>query len=161
VTRVAPARVHVAQVNVARLREPLDHVSSQAFVAGLAPINALADRSPGFVWRLQGEGGDATSLRVFDDEMVIVNMSVWQSVDSLRAFVFSSDHAAYLRRRSEWFERLEDASTALWWVVPGTTPTVDEATSRLEMVRTSGATSAAFTLSDVREPAVTSGAEAP
>lgn len=113
------------------------------------------------MWRLQAEGGDATSLRVFDDEMIIVNMSVWESVDSLRAFVFSADHAAYLRRRSEWFERLEDASTALWWVVPGTTPTVVEATSRLEMVRTYGATSAAFTLSDVREPAVTSGAEAP
>jgi hypothetical protein len=161
VTQVGRARLHVAQVNVARLREPLDHPSSQAFVGGLEPINALADRSPGFVWRLQTEGGDATSLRVFDDDMVIVNLSVWESVDALRAFVFGSDHAVYLRRRSEWFERLADASTALWWVVPGTTPTVDEATSRLAMVRTSGATSAAFTLNDVREPAVTSGAGAP
>ena len=160
-TQVGPAHFHVAQVNVARLRVPLDHPSSLAFVAGLEPINALADRSPGFVWRLQSEGGDATSLRVFDDEMVIINLSVWESVDSLRAFVFSSDHADYLRRRSEWFERLAVASTALWWVVPGTTPTVDEATSRLEMVRTVGPTPASFTLRDVREPAVMSGAEAP
>ena len=82
------AEFHIAQVNVARLREPLDHPSTQAFVAALEPINALADRSPGFVWRLQTDEGDATSLRVFDDEMIIVNMSVWESMEALRAFVF-------------------------------------------------------------------------
>ena len=151
-TAAGSAEFHIAQVNVARLREPLDHPSSQAFVAGLEPINALADRSPGFVWRLQTDEGDATSLRVFDDEMIIVNMSVWESMEALRAFVFSSDHAAYLRRRAEWFERLVDASTALWWIAPGTTPTLDEATSRLESVRTVGPTPRAFTLREVLDP---------
>ena len=101
---------HVAQVNVARMREPLGRPSMQAFVDGLEPINALADASPGFVWRLQTDDGDATSLRVFDDDMTIVNMSVWDSVEALREFVFRSEHAGYLRRRSEWFEKLAEAS---------------------------------------------------
>ena len=156
-----PAHFQIAQVNVARLREPLDHPSSRAFVAGLEPINALADHSPGFVWRLQTDGGDATSLRVFDDDMIIVNMSVWESLAALRAFVFGSEHAAYLRRRAEWFERLGAAATALWWVVPGTTPTLDEATSRLESVRSLGATPSAFTLREVFDPPSISGREAP
>jgi hypothetical protein len=94
---------HLAQVNVARLREALDRPSMQGFVDGLDPINALADASPGFVWRLQTDDGDATSLRVFDDQMMIVNMSVWTSVEALRAFVYASEHAGYLRRRSDWF----------------------------------------------------------
>ena len=151
-TKVGPARLFVAQVNVARLRDPLGHPSSQAFVAGLEPINALADRSPGFVWRLQTDEGDATSLRVLDDDMVIVNLSVWESVEALRAFVFGSDHAAYLRRRAEWFERLVEATTALWWIAPGTTPTLDEAKSRLESVRSVGPTPRAFTLREVLDP---------
>jgi len=103
---------HVAQVNVARLREPLDRPSMQTFVDGLEPVNALADASPGFVWRLQTDDGDATSLRVFDDDMLIVNMSVWDSVEALREFVFRSEHSAYLRRRFEWFGKLAEASSA-------------------------------------------------
>lgn len=144
--------VQLAQVNVARLREPLDHASMRGFVDGLEPINALADSSPGFVWRLQTEEGDATSLRVFDDDMLIVNMSVWDSVEALRAFVFRTDHADYLRRRSEWFERLADAVTALWWVPSGTTPTVADARARLERLRRHGPASEAFTLREVFPP---------
>jgi hypothetical protein len=139
---------HVAQVNVARMREPLDRPSMQAFVEGLEPINALADASPGFVWRLQTDDGDATALRVFDDDMIIVNMSVWDSVDALQEFVFRSEHAGYLRRRSEWFEKLAEASTALWWVPEGETPTIGDAEAKLESVRARGSTQEAFTLRD-------------
>ena len=137
---------HLAQVNVARMREPLDRPSMQAFVDGLEPINALADASPGFVWRLQTDDGDATALRIFDDGMIIVNMSVWASVDDLRAFVFGSEHAGYLRRRSEWFEKLAEASAALWWISAGTLPTIDDARSKLETLRARGPTAEAFTL---------------
>ncbi|MGH2538916.1 MAG: DUF3291 domain-containing protein [Actinomycetota bacterium] len=143
---------HLAQVNVARLRAPLDTPSMQAFVDGLEPINALADGSAGFVWRLQTEDGDATALRVFDDDMLIVNMSVWESVHALGAFVFRTEHADYLRRRSEWFERLADASTALWWIAAGATPTIDEAKERLELVRANGPMPEAFTLRDSFPP---------
>ncbi len=131
------------------MREPLDHASMQGFVDGLEPINALADGSPGFVWRLQTDEGDATALRVFDDEMMIVNMSVWASVGALRAFVFRTDHADYLRDRSSWFTRLAEAPTALWWITAGSTPTVDEAKVRLELLRERGPTADAFSL---REP---------
>jgi Domain of unknown function (DUF3291) len=131
----------IAQVNVARLREPLDSPVMREFVDGLDPINELADASPGFVWRLQTEEGDATSLRVFEDEMMLVNLSVWESVEALEAFVFHSDHTSYLRRRSAWFHRLSDAVTALWWVPAGTRPTVDEARRRLELLRERGGSS--------------------
>ena len=143
---------HLAQVNVARLREPLDRPSMRGFVEGLEPINALADGSPGFVWRLQTDGGDATALRVFDDQMMIVNVSVWESAEHLRAFVFGTDHAEYLRRRGAWFERLAEASTALWWLEAGTLPTVADAIGRLELVQTHGPTPEAFTLGDPFPP---------
>jgi hypothetical protein len=133
-------------VNVARLRAPLDSPTMQAFVDGLEPINALADNSVGFVWRLQTDDGDATALRVFDDDMLIVNMSVWESVEALGAFVFGTEHADYLRRRSEWFERLADSSTALWWIAAGAAPTIDDAKQRLDLLRTNGPMPEAFTL---------------
>ena len=143
---------HLAQVNVARMRDPLDRPSMQAFVEGLEPINALADASPGFVWRLQTDDGDATALRVFDDDMIIVNMSVWDSVEALRAFVFRSGHADYLRRRTEWFEKLAEASTALWWIPQGATPTIQDAKAKLESLRARGPAQEAFTLRDVFRP---------
>jgi hypothetical protein len=149
---------HVAQVNVARLREPLDRPSMQAFVEGLEPINGLADTSPGFVWRLQTDDGDATALRVFDDDMIIVNMSVWDSIEALREFVFRSEHAGYLRRRSEWFEKLADASTALWWIPEGETPTIQDAEAKLESLRARGSTPEAFTLRDAFPHPTISGA---
>ena len=97
---------HLAQVNIALPREPLDAPLLADFVAALAPVNAVADASPGFVWRLQTEDGDATAIRAFGDDRLIVNMSVWESVEALRGFVYGEAHAAVLRRRREWFERL-------------------------------------------------------
>ena len=135
---------HIAQLNVGRLLEPLDSRRLAGFVAALDPINALADSSPGFVWRLQDEAGDATSFRPFDDEMILVNMSVWESLDALAAFVYRGAHTDVLRRRREWFEHLKEAYTALWWVPAGELPTVAEARIRLEHLRRRGPSDFAF-----------------
>jgi heme-degrading monooxygenase HmoA len=140
---------HLAQVNIALPREPLDAPLLSDFVAALAPVNAIADASPGFVWRLQTEEGDATAIRAFDDERLIVNMSVWESLEALRAFVYGQEHAAVLRRRREWFVRLGEPETALWWVPAGTIPSLDDAKERLAHLRAHGPTPHAFTL---REP---------
>ena len=135
---------HIAQLNVARLLEPLDTPRLADFVAALDPINALADSSPGFVWRLQAESGDATSIRVYDDEMIIVNMSVWESIDALAAFVYKGPHTQVMRRRREWFEHLKDAYTALWWLPAGELPSLADAQRRLEHLRQHGPSEVAF-----------------
>lgn len=137
---------HLAQVNIARLAAPLDSPQLTDFVANLQPINAIADESAGFVWRLQTEEGDATSLRFSDDEWLIVNMSVWESVDALRDYVYRSAHAGILRRRQEWFDRMREAFVALWWIEAGTLPTIDDARERLAALRADGPTPYAFTL---------------
>lgn len=124
---------------------PIDSPQLADFVSGLEPVNALADAAPGFVWRLQDDSGDATAIRPYDDERVMVNMSVWESLESLRAFVRSDEHVAYLRRRREWFERMDEAMVALWWVRAGDIPTVAEARDRLALLERMGPTPAAFT----------------
>jgi heme-degrading monooxygenase HmoA len=136
---------HIVQVNIARLREPLDSPRLADFVAALDPVNALADSSPGFVWRLQTEDGDATAIRAFDDDMLIVNMSVWESIDHLAAFTYGGEHREVLRRRRDWFERIKDAYAVLWWVPAGYRPTVEDARSRLDLLRRMGPTPDAFT----------------
>ncbi len=138
--------LHLAQVNVARLAAPLDSPQLADFVANLDPVNAIADASPGFVWRLQTESGDATALRIFDDDWIIVNMSVWDSLEALRDYVYRSAHADVLRRRQEWFEQMAEAHVALWWIEAGTLPTLDDARERLMTLRAEGPTQQAFTL---------------
>lgn len=113
-------------------------------MANLDPINALADGSPGFVWRLQSEDGDATSIRAFDDELMIINMSVWESIDALAEFAYRSGHVAVMRRRREWFERMR-VYLALWWVPDGHTPTIGEAQERLAHLEAHGPSPCAFT----------------
>ena len=135
---------HLAQVNVATVRAPLDSPELAGFVAQLEPINALADHSPGFVWRLQTEDGDATAIRPFQDERIMVNLSVWESLEALRTFVYASRHLVVMRRRREWFHRM-DAYLALWWVPAGTIPTVAEAKRRLERLAGHGPGPEAFT----------------
>src|SRR5919112_4903534 len=136
---------HLAQVNVATLRASLDSPELAGFVAQLEPINALADGSPGFVWRLQTEDGDATAIRPFEDERIILTMSVWESPAALHAYVYQSAHAEVMRRRREWFSRMTDAFLALWWVPAGHRPTVAEGVARLERLRDDGPTPHAFT----------------
>lgn len=135
----------LAQCNVARLRAPLDSPLLADFVAGLEPVNALADAAPGFVWRLQTDQGDATAIRAFDDDMLLVNMSVWESVDALAEFTYRSAHRDVMRRRHAWFERAADAYLVLWWVPAGTVPTVGDARARLELLRQRGPSAEAFT----------------
>lgn len=146
------AGYHLAQLNIGRLQAPLDSPQLEGFVAALEPINAIADRAPGFVWRLQTEDGDATSIRAFDDDMLLVNMSVWESLDALNAFVHRSDHRPVMLRRREWFERPSDAYVVLWWVPAGHTPTVEEAKERLELLRGRGPTPEAFSFNAAYPP---------
>jgi hypothetical protein len=149
---------HVAQVNIALLRAPLDSPQLRDFVSMLEPINALADGSPGFVWRLQTESGDATGIRAFDDDRIIVNLTEWETIESLGRFVFASRHIEVLRRRLDWFERMSEAHLALWWIPAGTTPTIEEAERRLATLRERGPSSNAFTL---REPFPAPGSNVP
>lgn len=141
----------LAQVNIARLVAPLDDAQLADFVALLEPVNAAADEAPGFVWRLQGDDGDATSIRAFEWDVggtagVIVNMSVWVGIDELEAFVFSEMHRQVLRRRREWFHRMSEASMVCWWVPAGHRPTTDEAEHRIRDLRANGPSPQAFTL---------------
>jgi heme-degrading monooxygenase HmoA len=115
------------------------------FVAALEPINQLADRAPGFVWRLQTEDGDATAIRPFEDDMVLVNMSVWESLEALGVFVYSGEHREVMRRRRQWFDKLAEAYLVLWWVPAGVVPTVVDAKNRLETLRRRGPSLEAFT----------------
>jgi hypothetical protein len=133
----------LAQINIATLKAPLDSPELKEFVDNLDRINALAENSDGFVWRLKGEGNDATSLRPFGDD-VIVNMSVWRDVESLRNYVYKSVHVEILRRKREWFVRPTEAIYVLWWVPAGHQPTTQEAAARLEHLREHGATAEAF-----------------
>lgn len=135
---------HLAQVNIATARAPLDDPLLAGFVARLEEINALADATPGFVWRLQTEAGDATSLRPYDDDRILFNLSVWESPDALRAFVYKSAHAAVMRQRKSWFERFDGAYYALWWVATGHLPSIVEAKERLQYLREHGESVHAF-----------------
>ncbi len=136
--------VHLAQVNIGRLRAPLEAPQLAGFVAALEPINALADSAPGFVWRLQTEDGDATAIRPFDDDLLLVNLSVWETLDDLARFVYRSDHRDVMAQRRNWFEPTPDY-LALWWIPAGTLPTVEDAKARLETLRRDGPSPAAFT----------------
>jgi hypothetical protein len=138
------ARWHLAQVNIGRARGAVTDPVMREFMARLDEINALAERSPGFVWRLQTEDGDATAIRPYDDDRVMVNLSVWADLDSLRSYVFRSAHAGVMRRRREWFERYEGVYLALWWVPAGHRPTVEEAVGRLAHLAAHGPTAHAF-----------------
>ena len=138
-------RFHLTQVNIGRLRAPLDDPIMEGFRSQLDPINALADRSPGFVWRLQTEDGNATSIRPFADERMAINMSVWESLEALQQFVHRSAHIGPLRDRKEWFEPIDGPILALWWIPAGHVPTVAEALERLEHLKEQGPTVYAFT----------------
>lgn len=129
--------------------QPLDHRSMQGFVSQLDPINALADSSPGFVWRLQSGSGNATDIVYNHDPMIIVNMSVWESVEALQQFVYKSHHLGVFRDRAKWFERAAAPTYALWWVPQGHIPTVSEGRERLEHYQKHGATPHAFWFSQL------------
>jgi hypothetical protein len=140
---------HLAQLNVARLSAPLDSAQLADFVAGLEPVNAAAEAAPGFVWRLKDDAADnATAFSIYDDPMIIVNMSVWTGHQALWDFVYDDDHRSILRRRREFFEPMKQAFTVLWWVPRAHEPTVAEARERLDHLRANGPSEYAFGLKD-------------
>lgn len=140
---------HLAQVNVARLVAPLESRRLAAFVEALDPVNEAADRAPGFVWRLQTEEGNATSVEAFSWDRgesvgVIVNLSVWRDLETLHDYVYGETHRAVLRRRREWFVPVQEAYTACWWVPAGHRPTTSQAEDRVLHLREHGPTGYAF-----------------
>jgi Domain of unknown function (DUF3291) len=137
--------LHIAQVNIGRMKGALEDLVMADFVERLDEINALADRSPGFVWRLQTPEGNATYLRPYDDDRILFNMSVWESIEQLKHYVYYSAHVEVLKRRRDWFEKFSGAYTALWWVPQGHRPGIDEAKQRLAHLDSHGPTSFAFT----------------
>ncbi len=143
---------HLAQVNIAKmLAEGSDPIMAE-FMNALDEINALAERTAGFVWRLQADDGNATALRVFADPLLAVNMSVWESLDALYQFTYYSDHTSFYRRRGEWFHKPTDPIMVLWWIPAGTIPTVDEAKAKLQHLTDHGPTPAAFTFKQAFTP---------
>jgi hypothetical protein len=140
------AAFELAQVNISRLKSPLDSPELKDFVDSLEPVNATAEAADGYVWRLQSEGGDATDVEIFGDSWLIVNLTVWRDLDALTSFMYQGRHRELLARRREFFERVAEAMTALWWVPAGHRPTVAEAESRLLHLRANGPTPYAFGL---------------
>nr|WP_298172061.1 DUF3291 domain-containing protein [uncultured Pseudomonas sp.] len=142
---------HLAQLNIASMKHPLESPGMADFVANLQRINALAEASPGFVWRLQDEAGDATALRPFGED-VLVNLSLWRDIDALKSYVYKSVHAEMLKRRNEWFARMGEAHMVLWWVPAGHLPNEVEAAERLQWLREKGPTAQAFSFRQVFAP---------
>jgi hypothetical protein len=137
--------MHLAQLNIGRLRAPIGDPSIEDFRANLERVNTLAEASPGYVWRLRDESGDATSIKPFGDDLEIINLTVWQSIDALAEFTYRSGHLEFLRRRREFFEVPTQPILCLWWIPEGAIPSVEDAISRLEHLREHGPTQTAFT----------------
>ena len=160
------SQYELAQLNIAVMKEPLDSPHMADFVANLDRINALAESSPGFVWRLQTEEGDATALRPLGDS-TLVNMSVWEDVAALNQYVYKTAHVEIMRRRKEWFERMSEAHMVLWWVPQGHRPSVVQAVERLQLLRKHGPSADAFTFRhavpppDAQEQTISFGDECP
>ncbi|MBV8810763.1 MAG: DUF3291 domain-containing protein [Acidobacteriaceae bacterium] len=145
-------KYHIAEANIGRLKGALDGPVMAGFVARLNEINALADDAPGFVWRLQTSEGNATYLRPYDDDRILINMSVWETIEALGHYVYRTAHIEVLRRRQEWFEKFAGAYVALWWVPAGHIPTIDEAKKRLAYLDSHGPTQFAFTFKQIFQP---------
>lgn len=140
--------MHLAQLNIAHARAPLDSPLLAPFLEAIDELNALADAAPGFVWRLEDDASDlpgATGIQAYDDPATIVNLSVWTSREALWDFTYSGAHLAIMRRRREWFHGIAAAHLVLWWVEPGTVPSVEDAVDRLEHLREHGPAPQAFT----------------
>jgi heme-degrading monooxygenase HmoA len=145
-------RYHVAEVNIARMKFPLESPDMADFVARLDEINALADHAPGFVWRFQTSEGNATYMRPYDDDRILFNLSVWESVEALKHYTYKTAHKELLRDRRSWFEHFGGQFLALWWVPEGHIPGIDEAKQRLAHLEQHGVSQFAFTFKDVRLP---------
>jgi hypothetical protein len=144
---------NLAQINIARMRAPIDDPLMASFRAKLDEVNTAAEQSSGFVWRLQEDTGDATAIRAFEDPLILINMSVWRDLESLQDYTYRSTHLAVLRDRKHWFQKMDGAAIALWWIPEGHTPTVDEGTLHLAMLMKDGPTAESFTFQHNFAPA--------
>ena len=145
-------KYQIAQVNIGRIQAPTDHPTMAGFMTRLDEINALADTSPGFVWRLQTGEGNATYFRPYDDDRILINMSVWENIEALSHYVYHTAHAELLRHRHEWFEKFAGVYLALWWVPAGHRPGIDEAKKRLAHLEQHGPSEFAFTFKTIFQP---------
>jgi hypothetical protein len=143
---------HLAQVNVARAKAEMNTETMRGFMDQIDAMNALADTADGFIWRMVGDGGDYTSIRPFDDPLVIMNISLWRDVDSLKNYVYKTTHMDIVRARHAWFDKMSDIQQALWWIPAGQRPTALEAREKLELLRRLGATPEAFTFAQTFPP---------
>ena len=134
----------LAQLNIARMKADIEAPLMQGFVDQLETVNTIADNSPGFVWRLQTDEGDATDIEAFDDSMLLVNMSVWESIEQLKFFVYETFHLEILKRKKEWFNKFEGVFQVLWWIPAGTEPTLEQAKQRLAYLQKHGPSEYAF-----------------
>lgn len=146
---------HLAQLNLGLFNAPLDSAEMTEFTLALDPINALAESTPGFVWRLKDDDGGSSSfvdVPGTDDPLIAPNMSVWRDVESLRHFMFKSGHAIYLRRRAEWFQRQDGPIAVMWWIPEGEIPTLVDAVRRLDHLRDHGPSETGWTMAHQFDP---------
>lgn len=145
-------KYQLAQINIARLIAPLDDPRIEEFVNQLDQINALAEQSPGFVWRLKDESNNATEINPYDDPLIIVNMSVWQSPEALMQFTYRSSHVEVFRNRKKWFLPLRQSHLALWWITQGNYPSAEDGKARLDYLDKYGESIEAFTFKKIHHP---------
>ena len=142
-------KYQLAEINVARMKGiNIDDPIMKEFVDNLDVVNELAENSEGFIWRLKDDNNNATSLNPYDDEQVIINISVWESVETLEQYVFKTFHSDFLKRRKEWFHKYGQVHTAMWWIEAGNYPTVEEAVAKLASLQKDGATQDVFNFKD-------------
>ncbi len=142
--------MHLAELNIGRLAQPIDHPDIADFVNNLDRINGLAERMPGFVWRLKDESGNATSVQAFEDPLVIPNLSVWESAEQLERFVWGTIHRKFYERRDEWFQMMTEHHFVMWWVEEGHLPDLEEAKARLKHLQDHGPSDHAFGWAELR-----------
>ncbi|RBQ18930.1 DUF3291 domain-containing protein [Spongiactinospora rosea] len=150
--------MHLAELNIAHMRAPKESAVMAEFVAALAPLNALADEAPGFVWRLKG--GEEPDATVIHGDDVLINFSVWESRDTLWNYVYRTAHLPVMQRRREWFHRMATPYVVMWWIEEGVIPTLEEGMARLERLRAEGPGPQAFTFKNFYEPPVAASAAA-
>lgn len=136
---------HIAQINIAQMLAPIDSDIMAGFVARLDEINGLAEQAEGFIWRLKGDDDNATAIRIFDNDMLIINLTVWETIEALHAFTYKTAHSELIKQKKDWFSALGKPHMALWWVKAGEIPRTEDAKVRLEYQQEHGATPYSFT----------------
>lgn len=138
-------KYYLAQINIAKMKAPLDDPIMAEFANALDEVNLVAENSPGFIWRLQTSSGNATDVKAYSDPKMLVNISVWRGVEQLKSYVYKSLHGNFFIRRRKWFEKYQGEHFAMWWILAGHLPTVEEGKAKLEYLELHGDTPECFT----------------